>query len=135
MHSHPASHSKRDRYLLIVDDEPGVLEVARIMAASLGWSPLLANSAEHARALFRDHADVLGHVLVDLHLPGGDGLALARTFRALRPDVHVAVMTGDDDATRKPLGESGLVNAILVKPFTLDDLDHVFDADARTRAA
>ena len=135
MHSRPASSSNRESYLLIVDDEPGVLEVTRIMAASLGWSPVLANCAEHAEALFRDHAGALGHVLLDLHLPGDNGLALARKFRAIRPDVHVAVMTGDDAATRGTLGEPGLVNAVLLKPFTITDLDHVFDADARTRAA
>ena len=125
----------RDPYLLIVDDEPGVLEVARIMASSLGWSPLVANSAEHAFALFRDHVDVLGHVLVDLHLPGANGLELARHLRGLSPAVRIAVMTGDDAASTAPLGEPGLVNAVLSKPFTVGELDHVFALAARSRAA
>jgi CheY-like chemotaxis protein len=120
-----------DPYLLIVDDEPAVLDVTRAMASSLGWQPLLANTAEHALELFREHADAIGHVLVDLHMPGLDGLELAQALRAIRPHVHIAVMTGDEPATGASFGAPGLVDSVLVKPFALEDLGHGFDLHAR----
>jgi CheY-like chemotaxis protein len=116
---------------LIVDDELAVLDVTRAMACTLGWQPLLANTAKHALELFREHADAISYVLLDLHMPGADGLDLARDLRAIQPNVHIAVMTGDEVATANSFGEPGLVDGVLVKPFALDDLDHGFDPQAR----
>ena len=126
-------NNNSDPYLLIVDDELAVLEVTRAMACSLGWQPLLANTSEHALELFREHADAIGYVLVDMHMPGISGLELAQALRAIQPHVHISVMTGDEAATSGALCPRGLVDGVLVKPFTLDDLDHGFKF--RTRAA
>jgi CheY-like chemotaxis protein len=133
MRSTHTCNAQSDPYLLIVDDELAVLDVTRAMACSLGWQPLLANTSEHALELFREHADAIGHVLVDLHMPGIDGLELARELRAIRPHVRIAVMTGDEPATSGKIAASGLVDGVLVKPFALDDLNHGFGG--RTRAA
>ncbi len=131
MHSSHSCNSQSDPYLLIVDDELAVLDVTRAMACSLGWQPLLANTSEQALELFREHAEAIGHVLVDLHMPGLDGLGLARALRAIQPHVHIAVMTGDEPASAGSLGGPGLVDGVLVKPFALADLDHGFDLHAR----
>jgi CheY-like chemotaxis protein len=133
LHSVHSCNTKSDPYLLIVDDELAVLDVTRAMACSLGWQPLIANTSEHALELFREHAHDIGHVLVDLHMAGISGLELARALRDIEPDVHISVMTGDEAATTARLGAPGLVDGVLVKPFTLDDLDHGFNL--RTRAA
>ena len=131
MRSLHSCNTHSDPYLLIVDDELAVLDVTRAMACTLGWQPLLANTARHALDLFRDHAQTISYVLLDLHMPGTDGLELARALRAIQPDVHIAVMTGDEPATADSFGEPGLVDGVLVKPFALDDLDHGFDVQAR----
>lgn len=126
-------NNKSDPYLLIVDDEMAILDVTRSMACALGWQPLLANTSEHALELFREHADDIGHVLIDLHMPRINGLELADAMRRIRPQVHVAIMTGDEPATASAMGGPGRVNSVLVKPFTLEDLDHGFKR--RPRAA
>ena len=128
---HSCRTQSSDPYLLIVDDELAVLEVTRAMSCSLGWQPLLANTSSQALELFREHADRIGHVLVDLHLPSMDGLELARALREIQPGVHIAVMTGDEPAAHEWTGDPGLVDGVLVKPFTLDELDHGFDLHAR----
>jgi two-component system cell cycle sensor histidine kinase/response regulator CckA len=119
-----------DAFILIVDDELSVLEVTRTMAASLGWQPLLANTSEHALRLFRDHAAAIGHALVDLHMPGTDGAALARALREIRPDVHIDFMTGDE-AGAEPMLDAGIVDGLLVKPFVLAELEHALEPHAR----
>lgn len=119
-----------EAFILIVDDEPAVLEVTRSMAASLGWHPLLANTSRHALDLFREHAESIGHVLLDLHMPGTDGASLALTLRAIRPDVHIELMTGDE-AGATALLDDGHADGLLVKPFQLADLMHALEPQAR----
>ena len=130
MHEHPFEPRLAEPFLLIVDDEPSVLEVTHAMAAALGWHPLLANTAEHALTLFRLHPGTLHHVLVDLHMPGCGGEALARALRALRPDVHVDVMTGDETGADVLLA-SGVVDGVLVNPFVLADLEQALLSPVR----
>ncbi len=120
-----------DPYLLIVDDEPVVLDVTRVMAGMLGYQPLLANTADHALELFREHARDIHHVLVDLHLPVRDGVTLAAELREIADDVRVELMTGDaawaDTLDALPEG----IHGILVKPFSVPDLEHILGLQAR----
>lgn len=110
-------------YLLIADDEPAVLEVLRTMARSLGWQPLLANTGTQALALFREHANDIDCVLVDLHMPQISGIDLLREMRALRADARVLVMTGDDIES-DPFAGTGLEpDGMLSKPFFMTDLN------------
>jgi CheY-like chemotaxis protein len=117
-------------YLLIADDEMGVLEVARAMALAIGRQPLIANTAEHALALFRDHADAIEQVLIDYHMPGRNGPELARQMRALRPDVEIHLMTGDaTHAAAIAVGD--VADGILIKPFVLDELERALEPHSR----
>jgi CheY-like chemotaxis protein len=113
-----------------VDDELSVLEVTHAMACSLGWQPLLSNTAEHALTLFRDHADAIGYVLIDLHMPGIDARTLATAMREVRPDVHIEVMTGDETGAESLLDDQ-LVDGVLVKPFELGDMEHALEPHLR----
>ncbi len=125
-----------ESYLLIVDDAPTVLEVARNMAIALGWRPLLANTPAHALKLFRQHADAIDHVLVDLNPPGDDALALVREMRELRPDVHIDMMTGDSSSADELVHHDAIVDGILLKPFDLADLRQALEPDEpQARAA
>jgi CheY-like chemotaxis protein len=121
---------REDSYVLIVDDELSVLEVTHTMVCTLGWKPLLANTSEHALRLFREHSGVIGHVLVDLHMPGTDGAMLARELRRVRPDVRIDMMTGDA-AGAETLLLDHLADGLLVKPFVLEDLEHMLESHAR----
>ena len=65
--------------LLIVDDERAIREACREVAISLGYSAYMADSAEQAfRALDAQNFDA---VLLDLRLPGGEGLMLCAASR------------------------------------------------------
>lgn len=127
---HPVEHRANDPYVLLVDDDVAVLEVTRAMAVALGWRPLIATSANEALAVFRAHAARIGHVAIDLHMPVRDGVSLAREVRRLRGDVHITLMTGDEAGARAQIGGGGAADALLVKPFSLEDLEAALLAHA-----
>ena len=65
--------------ILIVDDEPDLREVLEEYFVAQGYAALTADSATAARALAAEHpVDV---ALLDITMPGEDGLSLARHLR------------------------------------------------------
>lgn len=122
--------------LLIVDDDPAVLDVTRSMARAIGCRALLADSAAQALELFRDDPHRLSAVVVDLHLPGTDGLQLVRRLREVRDDVHVVLMTGDELDDDVLITAGMAASAVLLKPFHPDDLAAaVFGSAGEAKAA
>ncbi len=79
--------------LLIVDDEPVILDVFRRFLEGEGRTLLLAGSAREAieRAAEAGDIDV---ALVDKNLGDGSGLDVARRLKAMKPDVEVILVTG-----------------------------------------
>jgi CheY-like chemotaxis protein len=127
----PSSHP----YLLIVDDEPVVLEIAGRMASAAGWSPVMAGSAVRALALLDELDGAVHHVLADLHLAGEDGIAFARALRRRDPGLRIALMTGDAEGADPARLVGDAVDAVLEKPFGIQELDHLFEPACTGRAA
>jgi DNA-binding NtrC family response regulator len=106
--------------LLIVDDERTLRESCREVARSLGFNAQMADSSESAyRVLESTVADV---VLLDLRLPGNNGLEVLREIKQRRPETVVLVMTGF--ATVQSAVEAMKLGAFdyITKPFTFDEL-------------
>jgi two-component system, cell cycle sensor histidine kinase and response regulator CckA len=79
--------------LLIVDDEPVILDVFRRFLEGEGRTLLLAGSAREAMALAAEAGDI-DVALVDKNLGDGSGLDVARRLKAAKPDVEVILVTG-----------------------------------------
>jgi two-component system cell cycle sensor histidine kinase/response regulator CckA len=79
--------------LLIVDDEPIILDVFRRFLEGEGRTLLLAGSAREAIAA-AEGAQEIDVALVDKNLGDGSGLDVARRLRALKPDAEVILVTG-----------------------------------------
>ncbi|MFL5419587.1 MAG: response regulator, partial [Myxococcales bacterium] len=78
--------------LLIVDDEPMVLEVLRRLLVEPGRDVEVASGPEEALEIAgRLEIDV---ALVDKNLGDGSGLDVARALKRLKPDVEVILVTG-----------------------------------------
>ncbi|MFN7132963.1 MAG: response regulator [Myxococcales bacterium] len=78
--------------VLVVDDEPVVLEVFEALVPQAGMDVRLAATAEDALVVLRQTA--VGCLLTDKNLPGMDGLALMKQTRALQPWCACILMTG-----------------------------------------
>jgi two-component system response regulator ResD len=83
--------------VLVVDDEPTLREVVVRYLEREGYHALEAGDGEHAEALMRsEHPDL---VILDLMLPGTDGLELCRRIRA-RSSLPVIMLTARGEETR-----------------------------------
>jgi CheY-like chemotaxis protein len=77
--------------LLVIDDEEGVRSVAARMLERSGYRVITAADGRAGVDLFRDHADSIAAVLLDLTMPHLDGEQTMRAIQAIRPDALVRV--------------------------------------------
>ncbi len=78
--------------ILLVDDEPEILEMFQGLLRDEGYSVQVAQSGDDAIELFKqDGADV---VVTDIRMPGTSGLEVLRAVRELDDKVEVIVLTG-----------------------------------------
>ncbi len=106
--------------LMIVDDERAIREACREVAQSLGFSALVADSAEHAIRLLETQS--VDAILLDLRLPGTGGLEALRRIKERRPDTIVVVVTGYGTVQSAVQAMKNGAYDYVTKPFALDEL-------------
>ena len=113
---------------MIIDDEALVRAHLRRLLEQHGFAVRDVDSA-HAglESLAVETPDL---VLLDLNMPDLDGLEVVRRLRASGARVPVVLCSGNLDAVLMREIESGLIQAVLHKPFSCDDL---LDAVERAR--
>jgi two-component system cell cycle sensor histidine kinase/response regulator CckA len=108
--------------ILLVDDEPAVLQTTSRLMQAGGYTPCVAASGAEALQLHARHAGEIRAVLTDLMMPGMDGIALARALRETTPGLPIAVMTGLlNQANRDSIAAHGF-RGTLAKPFRAEEL-------------
>ncbi|MEO6788908.1 MAG: response regulator, partial [Chthoniobacteraceae bacterium] len=114
--------SNRAERILLADDEPQVLSVARRALESLGYEVGAHGSAQAALAAFADDPRRWQLVITDFAMPGMNGVELARHIRARSPDTPIILCTGFggavDAAAAKAVGIARVIN----KPFQRQEL-------------
>jgi len=104
--------------ILLVEDEQGVREIARIVLASYGYTVLEAKNGQEALAIVDRHKGPIHMCITDVVMPEMSGRQLAETLRTKRPGFRVMFMSGyTDDAVVR----NGIIQAeeiFLQKPFT-----------------
>jgi two-component system, NtrC family, sensor kinase len=90
----PLRHARDGEVILVVEDEPALLELAVESLRELGYATLSANSAENALELLRS-ADRIDVLFSDILMPGGmNGLQLSIEARRLRSGLKVLLTSG-----------------------------------------
>jgi two-component system response regulator (stage 0 sporulation protein F) len=112
--------------LLIVDDERPVLEVLSDFFTSLGYAVATASSGAEALVVARREPPHL--VLLDVRMPGMDGVEVLRQLRALEPPPAVIMVTANEDADlAREMLQLGAFDYV-AKPFDFGYLDRAVSA-------
>jgi two-component system response regulator TctD len=112
--------------LLLIEDHAAMQTTLQRSFERLGWQVVLCGDG--ARALDRWRASVPDVVLLDLSLPGQDGLSVLATARAEGLATPVLILTARGTVGDRVLGLNTGADDYLAKPFDLDELE------ARVRA-
>ena len=119
--------------VLVVDDDARLRELLRRYLAEQHYDVLLApDGAAMNRLLARERIDL---IVLDLMLPGEDGLSLLRSLRGARDDTPVIMLTAKGDEVDRILGLEMGADDYLPKPFNPRELLARMHAVLRRRAA
>ena len=115
--------------ILIVEDDEGIASFLAKGLKAEGYATTVARDGDEALAAAAAGGEDLDLVLLDLALPGTDGLSVLRAWRAQRLGVPVIVLTARGETADKVRGLDTGADDYVTKPFAFDELL------ARVRAA
>ena len=104
--------------ILIVDDENDVICLLKDYFEITGFEPLVAKSGKEALEQIKTRPDV---ILLDINMPGMDGIALCREIRAY-VSCPILFLTARVDDADKIEGFAAGGDDYIVKPFSIDEL-------------
>ena len=107
------------RTILIVEDDRGVRESLAAVLEHEGHHVVQAESGEKGLARAAENPDL---IILDIQLPGIDGLEVCRRIRARRIKVPILVLTARHEIGDRVDGLDAGANDYLVKPFALAEL-------------
>lgn len=113
--------------LLIVEDEKNLGETLRDYFRSKNYTVEWAATAAEALKLQEQMGGALDLVLLDINLPDGNGLDLARTWRKLRRDLVVVFLSAMNDPALRVEGLEIGAEDYVTKPFELKELTLRFE--------
>ena len=105
--------------VLVVDDDIALSEMLGIVLRAEGFEPFFCSDGSRALAAFRDSKPDL--VLLDLMLPGRDGIDVCRSIRA-ESGVPIVMLTAKSDTVDVVLGLGSGADDYVVKPFKPKEL-------------
>ena len=123
----------RKPHILVVDDEPDLVELVEYNLSREHYQVSTANDGETALDLAREHLPDL--ILLDLMLPGMDGLEVCRQLKGEARTSHIPIimLTAKADETDAVIGLAQGADDYVRKPFGVREL--VARVSARIRAA
>ncbi|WDP90693.1 MAG: response regulator [Desulfobacter sp.] len=110
--------------VLLVDDEERILTVGREICKALGYKVITACSGQEALALYADKKDEINLVVLDMIMPGMNGLETFMALKKMNPDIKVLLSTGYaiDDKAQEMLKQG--CKGYILKPYSVIDFSH-----------
>jgi two-component system response regulator MprA len=111
---------RRAQRVLVADDDDGVTSVVARTLIREGYEVRTAPDGDEALRSVRDWSP--DAIVLDVLMPGTDGLAVCRRIRSERPDLGILMLTAKDGAGDQIVGLDAGADDYLVKPFSLQVL-------------
>jgi CheY-like chemotaxis protein len=107
--------------ILLVDDEPTVLTLCRTILTSGGYHVLSANNGQDTLRLLQDSATDVDLALLDVMMPGMNGVELATRILEKNPAIKIVLMSGfAPKEIASVVGDNP--HGIIWKPFKMESL-------------
>ena len=107
-------------HVVVVDDDAEIRDIIHEYLSEEGFSVGEAPDGEVMRSLIAERVPDV--VLLDLKLPGEDGLTLARALRQKHPAMGIVMISGKEDVVDRVAGLEVGADDYIVKPFHLREL-------------
>ena len=115
--------------ILVIEDHEALREVTLSALGEMGHKARGISSAE---ALPAELESCVPHILIlDLNLPGEDGISLAGRLRRMRPEIGIIMVTARNELTDKISGYESGADIYLTKPTSLEELAAAVNALSR----
>jgi DNA-binding response OmpR family regulator len=125
----PRSYHERVANIVLIEDEPGIVDFIDRGLRAHGFEVRSALDGESGLSLaLGDHVDL---VVLDLMLPGRNGMELLRDLASERPELPVIVLTARGELEDRVGGLNAGAADYLVKPFALAELEARIRAQLR----
>ena len=106
--------------VLIVDDQFGIRILLNEVLQKEGYDTYQAANGLQALEILDDHTPDL--VLLDMKIPGMDGIEILKRMKVIQPDIKVIIMTayGELDMIQEAMDLGAITH--FAKPFDIDDI-------------
>lgn len=112
---------KEEKGILVVDDDPEICNLLEKFLTKKGYNPITATSGEEALEKVKKEKPII--VLLDVKMPGMDGLMTLKRIREIDEQIGVIMITGVGNAS---IGEEAMNTGAydyIMKPFDLNYLE------------
>ena len=106
--------------VLVVEDEASIREMVALNLKMAGWEVVEAPSAERALELMH-HGEECDAALLDIMLPGMDGLSLCETIRRENNEIGIIIVSAKGQESDKIRGLSIGADDYITKPFSVSN--------------
>jgi len=80
--------------VLVVDDEPALLQFVSMVLQQSGYTVLTASNGVEALMVYSSYHEKVDVVLTDVQMPGMNGIELTKRLRAINPEIKILLMSG-----------------------------------------
>ena len=115
--------------VLVVDDQNGIRVLLAEVLGNEGYQALQASNGKTALEIVKNESPDL--VLLDMKIPGMDGLDILKHIRQINPHIKVIMMTayGELDMIKEAMELGALMH--FTKPFDIDELRQAVNRELR----
>ncbi|KRH96980.1 PAS domain S-box protein [Cylindrospermopsis sp. CR12] len=112
----------RGELILIVDDEPQIRDVTRMILETHNYDTLTASNGMEAIAIYGQYKQDISVVLMDIMMPKIDGIATIQAMKKINPLVKIIACSGISTIEAIPKSANMKIQGVLLKPYSASDL-------------
>ncbi|MBU1109224.1 MAG: PAS domain-containing protein [Candidatus Riflebacteria bacterium] len=118
----PSIPTGDNEMLLLVEDDPGVMKMTKMLLERLGYRVIAAGAPRAAISLAKAHQDKIKLLITDVIMPEMDGRMLATQLQLISPELKILFMSG---YTANVVAQQNILDAdtnFIQKPFSMRDI-------------